>query len=71
MIEPINIINEKGEFTPEFKELVDKYVDEEIQKVCTDGKLDYNKMLEYIKEHAKKDPTVIQKVLNDLRGDKK
>ena len=71
MSEPINIMNDKGEFTPEFKELMDKYVDEEIKKVCTDGKLDYNKMLEYIKEHAKKYPMVIQKVLNDLRGDKK
>ncbi len=71
MSEPINIMNDKGEFTPEFKELVDKYVDEEIQKVCTDGKLDYSKMLEYIKEHAKKDPMVIQKVLNNMRGDKK
>lgn len=64
------IMDDKG-FTPEFKELVNKYVAEEVEKVCTDGKLDYNKMLEYIKEHAKKDPTVIQKVLNDLRGDKK
>ena len=64
------IMDDKG-FTPEFKELVNKYVAEEVEKVCTDGKLDYNKMLEYIKEHSKKDPTVIQKVLNDLRGDKK
>ena len=63
-------MDDKG-FTPEFKELVNKYVAEEVEKVCTDGKLDYNKMLEYIKEHSKKDPTVIQKVLNDLRGDKK
>lgn len=67
----INVVDQNGGFTPEFKELVNKYVEEEVKKVCTDGKLDYDKMLEYIKEHAKKDPMVIQKVLNDLRGDKK
>lgn len=47
------IMNDEG-FTPEFKELVNKYVAEEVEKVCTDGKLDYNKMLEYIKEHKER-----------------
>ena len=50
---PIDVFDSEGKFTVEFKELVDNYIQEELAKVTTDGKLDYNKALIYIKEHMK------------------
>ena len=53
MNEPIECLNPDGTFTPEFKNLVDSYVQEEMAKVTTDGKLDRSKAIAYIAEHMK------------------
>ena len=47
----IDVYDENKEFTKEFKDLVDKYIQEEILKVTTDGKFDRQKAIEYIKNY--------------------
>ena len=49
----INVYDENNEFTKEFKDLVDKYIQEQIQKVTTDGKFDREKAIEYIRNYLK------------------
>ena len=48
----INVYDENNEFTKEFKDLVDKYIQEQILKVTTDGKFDRQKAIEYIKNYS-------------------
>lgn len=38
-------------WTPEFKNMVDTYIKEQITRVTTNGKLDKNKAVKYILEH--------------------
>lgn len=51
---PIEVFDKQGEFTPEFKDLVDSYIKEEMQKVTTDGKFDVKKAMQYIKDVQEK-----------------
>ena len=66
---PIEVLINGGEFTPEFKDLVDSYIREEMQKVTTDGKLDYNKAINYIKEASEKTGVSISQVLKEIKKD--
>ena len=49
----IEIYDENKNFTPEFKNLVDIYIKEQIEKITTDGKFDREKAVEYIKNYLK------------------
>ena len=51
----IDVYDKDGNFTPEFKNLVDSYVQEEMAKVTTDGKLNRKKALAYIIQHMKEE----------------
>lgn len=44
----INVYDKDGNFTAEFKSLVDNYIKEQIEKITTDGKFDRKKEIEYI-----------------------
>lgn len=49
----INVYDKDGNFTPEFKSLVDNYVKEQIEKITTDGKFNREKAIEYINNYLK------------------
>lgn len=49
----INVYDENKNFTPEFKDLVDKYIKEEIEKITVDGKFNREKAIEYINNYLK------------------
>ena len=66
---PIEVFDRQGEFTPEFKDLVDSYIAKKIQKVTTDGKFDYNKAINYIKEASEKTGVSISQVLKEIKKD--
>lgn len=68
---PIEVFDESGEFSVEFKDHVDKYIKEELEKVTTDGKLDYNKALQYIKEASEKTGVPVSQVLRQVRKEKR
>lgn len=66
---PIEVFNKQGEFTPEFKDFVDSYIKEEMQKVTTDGKLDYSKAIKYIKEASEKTGVSVSQMLKEIKKD--
>ena len=53
----IDVYDENGEFTEEFKNLVDQYVQEQILKITTDGKFDRNKAIKYIMNYLSQEKT--------------
>lgn len=53
--EKIEVFEKDGKtFTKDFKDLVDKYIAEEMSKVTTNGKLDRDKAIKYIKDCSEK-----------------
>lgn len=49
----INVYDKDENFTPEFKSLVDNYINEEIEKITTNGQFDREKAIEYINNYLK------------------
>lgn len=49
----INVYDKNGDFTPEFKSLVDNYINEEMEKITTNGTFDREKAIEYIRNYLK------------------
>lgn len=49
----INIYDKDGNFTTEFKSLVDNYIKEQIEKITTNGTFDREKAIEYIRNYLK------------------
>ena len=52
----INVYDEDGNFTSEFKSLVDNYIKEQIEKITVDGKFNREKAIEYINNYLKEKP---------------
>lgn len=49
----INVYDKNGNFTSEFKVLVDNYINEEMKKFTTNGKFDREKAVDYIRNYLK------------------
>lgn len=47
------IMDDNGNFTPEFIDLVNRYINEEIEKITTDGKFNREKAIKYINNYLK------------------
>lgn len=47
------IMDDNGEFTPEFIDLVNRYIKEEMEKFTVDGKFNREKAIEYINNYLK------------------
>ena len=49
----IYVFDENKNFTPEFKDLINRYINEEIEKITVDGKFNREKAIEYINNYLK------------------
>lgn len=47
----VKVLNDDNSFTEEFKLYIQKLIENEMKQVTTDGKIDKEKAIKYIKEH--------------------